>query len=358
MSAVAEAYALPVAQSGSAARAPRRFVTGFLAGFLGVLAAVLALNAVIDPFALAGTGIVPPAVEQDRSVKLDLLQRLKRSPEILIMGSSRSRQAEPSLLRRLTGHTAFNAGVTGGTSADEYVFARFAADRFPLQKRRYIWFTDLGIAGGGVLPQLAQDPRARRYLRGGPSFDLRDVETYVGTEATRASWRVLTKCVFGPCRSHILFRRDGSLAARSLRYLPERARSLRASVSKLVASVDRNPSTLAEARADIATPGRFFYFDRALRFMNDRGEVPVIVLNPIYPSVFAAERKEGFPARRATFEKLAELHKRYRFVVVDCEDIRRWGGTASDWSNATHVDRANMRRMLRYIVAHANGALR
>jgi hypothetical protein len=351
------AFPLPVTREQTTAGS-RRFVGGYLAGCLGVLAAVLAFNIVVDPFALAGTRIVPLAVEQDRSIKLDLLAHLKRSPEILVLGSSRSRQAEPSVLKRLTGHTAFNAGVTGGTSADEYVLTRFAADLFPHQKRRYIWFTDLGIAGGGVLPQLAQDPRARRYLHGGPRFGLGDVKTYLSTDATRASWRVFTKCVLGPCRSHIRFRPDGSLTNQSLKYLPEHAKSLHASVARLVASVRENPSTLAQARADIAAPGRFDYFDRALAFMNRRGEVPVIVLNPIYPSVFAAERKEGFPARRATMEKFAELHKRFRFVVVDCEDIRTWGGTSTDWSNATHVNRRNMRRMLRYIVAHSDGALR
>jgi len=53
----------------------KRFVGGFLASCLAVLAAVLAFNVLIDPFALAGTGIVPTAVEPDRSIKLDLLQR-------------------------------------------------------------------------------------------------------------------------------------------------------------------------------------------------------------------------------------------------------------------------------------------
>jgi hypothetical protein len=92
--------------------------------------------------------------------------------------------------------------------------------------------------------------------------------------------------------------------------------------------------------------------------MNRRGEVPVIVLNPLYPSVFAEARRQGFPWRRATLEKFAQLRKRFRFVLVDCEDIRKWGGTASDWTNSTHVNRSNMRRMLRYIVAHSDGALR
>ena len=92
--------------------------------------------------------------------------------------------------------------------------------------------------------------------------------------------------------------------------------------------------------------------------MNNRGEVPVIVLNPLYPSVLAAEEKNGFPAHGATMEKLAQLHRRFRFVLVNCEDIRKWHGTKSDWSNASHVSRPNMRRELRYIVAHSDGVLR
>jgi hypothetical protein len=341
-----------------AARSQKRFVAGFLASCLGVLAAVLAWNVVIDPYALAGTGIVPTAVEPDRSIKLDLLQNLKRGPQLLIMGSSRSRQAEPSYLRKLTGLTGFNAGVTGGTAADEYVFARFAADMFPHQRRHYIWFTDIGLAGGGVLPQLSQDRRARRFLRGGPRFGLGDVKTYLSTDATKASLRVFEKCEIDSCRSHIRYLPDGSLTDRSLRYLPEHARSLRASVAKEIAGVREHHETLAQARQDLAAPGRFFYFDRALAFMNSRGEVPVIVLNPVYPSVLAALDRYGFPGRRATLEMVAKLHRRYRFVFVDAEDVRKWGGNARDWSNATHINRGNMRTLLRYVVAHSEGALR
>jgi hypothetical protein len=341
-----------------APRSEKRFVAGFLASCLGVLAAVLVFNALIDPYALADTGLVPTAVEPDRSIKLDLLQHLMRGPGLLIMGSSRSRQAEPSYLQKLTGLTGFNAGVTGGTSADEYVFARFVADLFPHQRRHYIWFTDIGLAGGGVLPQLAQDPRARRYLRGGASFGLGDVKTYLSTDATRASWRVFEKCVLGSCRSQIRFRADGSLTNQSLHYLPEHARSLDAAVAKEIAGVRAHHETLAQVRRDLAAPGRFFYFDRALAFMNSRGEVPVIVLNPVYPTVLAALNRYGFAGRRATLEMVARLHRRFRFVFVDAEDIRKWGGNAVDWSNATHINRANMRTLLRYVVAHSDGALR
>lgn len=336
----------------------RRFVGGFLGSFFAVLGAVLAFNVVVDPLALAGTGIVPTAVEPDRSIKLDLLQHLKHGPQILILGDSRGRQAQPSQLERLTGRTAFNAAVTGGSAPEAYVFVRYAADRFPRQKRGYIWFTDEGLASGIVQPQLAQDPRARRYLPDAPSFGLGDVKTYLSTDATKDSWRVFDKCVLGVCHTKINYNPDGSLTARSLRFLPEHAKSLRRSVAARIAGVRANRESLRWARQDLATPGRFAYLDRMLAFMNRRGEVPVIVLNPLYPSVLAAEETYGFPAHRATMEKIAQLHKRFRFVLVNCEDIRTWHGTARDWSNASHVNRANMRRELRYIVAHSDGALR
>jgi hypothetical protein len=353
-SARERAGAVPAARAASASQ--RRFVVGFFISFFLALAGVLAFNVAIDPLELANTGLVPTAVEPDRSIKLDLLQHLKRSPQILILGDSRGRLARPAFLHRLTGHTAFNAAVTGGSAPDAYVFVRFAADLFPHQKRRYIWFTDIGLASGIVLPQLGQDPRARRYVSGG-RFGLGDVKTYLSTDATKESWRVLRKCVFGSCRSFIHYNPDGSLTTGSIRYLPEHARSLRKSIAKQVAAARTPSATLAQWRADLADPSRLIYLERLLAFTNGRGEVPVIVLNPIYPSVLRMLERSGFPGRRATLEKIAQLHKRFRFVLVDCEDIHRWGGTTSDWVNATHVSSPNMRHELRYIVAHSDGVL-
>jgi hypothetical protein len=351
------AVAAPV--TGAAAASHRRFVAGHLGAFFVALACVLAFNVVVDPLALAHTGILPTAVEPDRTIKLDLLQHLKRSPQILILGDSRGRQAQPSELKRLTGHSAFNAAVTGGSLPEAYVFVRFAADLFPQQKRRYILFTSIGLAGGTVLPQLAQDQRARRYLTDVPRFGLGDVKTYLSTNATKASWRVFDNCVLGACRTHIHYHRDGSLTHQSLHYLPEHAKSLKKAVKRAVASARANHTTLAEWRQELADPHRFAYLDRMLAFMNRRRETPVIVLNPIYPSVLAVLERHGFPGLRATMEKVAQLRRQgFRFVLVNCEDSRKWGGEPNDWTNASHVNRANMRLELRYVVAHSNGALR
>src|SRR5262249_4276668 len=62
---------------------------------------------VLGLLVLASAGAASPP-RTDRSAKLDLIAKLRRGPEILILGDSRGRQAEPSVLQRLTGHTAFN----------------------------------------------------------------------------------------------------------------------------------------------------------------------------------------------------------------------------------------------------------
>ena len=90
--------------------------------------------------------------------------------------------------------------------------------------------------------------------------------------------------------------------------------------------------------------------ERARRAARDR-------LNPIYPTVLAELEKYGDPLSTGSLNYLHSLQPRYDFVVVDCQDSHKWGGTDYDWTNPTHVNRANMRRMLRYIVTHADGAL-
>jgi hypothetical protein len=91
--------------------------------------------------------------------------------------------------------------------------------------------------------------------------------------------------------------------------------------------------------------------------LSSRGERPVIVLNPLYPTVYAALERYDEPYLTAAPEYLQTLRSRYDLTVVDCENIHACGGNATDWANASHVDRFNMQRMLRYVVGHSGGAL-
>jgi hypothetical protein len=331
-----------------------RYAIGTVTALLVLLAAVFTLNALVDPFSLIGTRLLPPALENDRSIKLDLIDKLKTNPQVVVLGSSRSRQAQPAYIDQLTGlKTGFNAGVTGGSAADAWVMIRRIGARFPTGKRTYIWFLDYRLATDGVNPQLAQDPRAHPYL-GNKSirFSLADIGTYVGFQATKASYRVLRDCIEGRCHGLLRYEPDGSINASTLKFLPEQAKSLRLAVKKHLAQVEHQSPTLPPY-----TRQQFFYFDQALAYMNAHDATPVIVLNPIYPSIYRAMQRLHYRREQQALTELHKLQKRFHFVVVDCSDIRKWHGKASDFSNATHVNRKNMRRMLVYIVHHARAAL-
>jgi hypothetical protein len=283
--------------------------------------------------AVVATSAASTAPPTDRSVKLDLLAGLKHGPEILILGDSRGRQAEPSVLQQLTGHTGFNAAVTGGSAPDAWVFTRYAADRFPGRRRRYLWFVSAGLTTNIVDPRLRADPRGQRYLR--------EVAPYLSTQTVSPPWATDTR-----------YKPDGSLPGTQSPPSPAHVAKVKAEAARAVAQLRQHPPS-----ATAVDPARVQLFEHLLAYWNSRGERPVIVLNPVYPTILAELEKDGNPLATASLDYLAGLHQRYDFVVVDCQDIRRWGGTDSDWTNDSHVNRANMRRMLRYIVTHSDHAL-
>jgi hypothetical protein len=275
-----------------------------------------------------------PGGPTDRSVKLDLIAKLEHGPEILILGDSRGRQAEPALLQRLTGHTGFNAAVQGGSAPDAWVFTRYTADRFPGQKRRYIWFVSAGLATDIPDPRTQADPRGRRYLQ--------EVAPYLSSQTINPPWSTDTN-----------YRPDGSLLDEQSPPSPQQVRKVKAEAAQMVAGIRQHPPV-----AQPLDPTRFGLLEHLLAYMNGRGERPVIVFNPVYPTVLAELEKYGAPLSTSSLQYLDSLRPHYDFVVVNCQDIHVWGGTDYDWTNPTHVDRANMRRMLRYIVTRSDGALR
>jgi len=297
---------------------------------LSVALAAVAALAVAGSASFAG----PAAAPTDRSVKLDLIAKLAHGPDILILGDSRGRQAEPSLLRRLTGHTAFNAAVTGGSAPDAWVFTRYTADLFPHQRRRYVWFVSGGITSNIPDPRMEADPRGRRYLA--------EVTPLLSTETISPN----------PWQTDTAYNRDGSIARDLLPPTPAQAAKVRAQAAAIAARIAEHPPV-----APPPDPARFQLFEHLIAYMNRLGATPVIVLNPVYPTILTELRKHGDPLATSSLDYLRSLQSVHNLVIVDCEDSAAWGGKAADWSNPTHVDRANMRRMLRYVVTHSQGAL-
>ena len=302
---------------------------------LGFLAAALAFILLGSP-ALAGPRTVV-ARENDRAIKLDLIDKLKSSPQILILGSSRAKRAEPAYLQKLTGRTGFNAGVTGGTAADAWVMTRYMADCFPRNMRRFVWFVDVALATNGINHDLEADLRSHKYLYS------------VAAEIVGRR-----PCGPGDRTTSSRYKPDGSYTGRAATNLPTaRVHLLRRQVREELARIRET-----RGRNFNSNPERLVWLEKALAFMNRQGARPVLVLNPIHPAVLAELRRYGFPARKDAAETLHRLHDRFDFVVVDAEDVRSWGGDPHGFWSVAHIDTANMRRLLPYLVKHSDGALR
>ena len=296
-----------------------------------LIASSLALLAAL---VLASAGTPHPSGPTDRSVKLDLIKKLEHGPGILILGDSRGRPADPSFLQQLTGHTGFNAAVTGGSSPDAWVFTRYTADLFPRQPRRYIFFVSQGITADIPDPRMQADPRGRHYLA--------EVAAYLSTETITPN----------PWQTDTHYNADGSLPGRPRKPSTAHVERVRQEAAQMVAHIAQYPPGPPQP-----DPARFQLFEHLIAYMNSLRARPVIVLNPMYPTVFAELQKVGDPLTTASLAYLHGLQARHKLVIVNCQDIHAWGGTDTDWDNPTHVNRINMRRMLRYIVSQSDGAL-
>ena len=237
----------------------------------------------------------PTAIESDRAIKIGLLEQLKRPPAILILGSSRSRPAAPRYLQRLTGHTGFNAGVTGGDTADEWVFAHLMAERFPGVSRRYLIFINVGIGGAGVNPQLAADALAQPYLtaqqRSSGESLLHKIADYLSVQATTGLPARRPGLRASSC-SQRWFHADGSL-------LPSRVRTTAGSApafsSRPWRASSRRFAARPESRRGPRAPTNLRAFARLITWMDAQGATPVVVMNPLHPALLRAlERHGGF----------------------------------------------------------------
>jgi hypothetical protein len=290
------------------------------------------LAAVLVAAGTAGASSRPPT---DRSIKLDLIAKLHHGPQILILGDSRGRQAEPPLLNRLTGPTGFNAAVMGGTAPDAWVFIRYTADRFPGQKRRYIWFVSDGLAGNIPDPRTEADPRGRRYLQ--------EVAPSLNTQPLKVDW---------PAHPFTHYPRRIPPRENLATLRPARARG------QVRGRRDRRPDPATPSRGAAVRPKALPALRTRARLHEQPRPAAGDGVQPALPD--RVRRPQAIRAAhrdQCSLDYLHGLQARYQLVVGNCENIHTWGGTTSNWKNATHVDGLNMRRMLRYIVAHSDGAL-
>lgn len=106
-----------------------RFVAQVVALVAIVLATVALLNWIVDPLGLFGHAGPAPLVQPDgRANKVALLKR-GRTPDVVLLGSSRMLRYDPTIITTGTRLRGFNAAVAGSDLLDAAAFTSWLAER-------------------------------------------------------------------------------------------------------------------------------------------------------------------------------------------------------------------------------------
>jgi hypothetical protein len=331
-----------------------------LAAFI-LMAAVGTLNTLADPYGMVGMKLLPSATTSDRTIKADAIEALKQGPRLVVLGSSRSMRYEPKYLEQKTGLRAFNAGVNGiGGTADAWAMTNFIHDTWPDSQPKYFWLLDVeSFVPFKVQGRTANEPRLAQYVGdAGAGHDLRSVLRAVAeNRATMFSW------VTAKDSLRVILNRDKAKATASKyrdTFLPDGMLKQRLWTEKewskrFPKSVKRYGDLYRNAYKQL-DPEAQSYFERTLKFMNDHGATPLIVLTPINPKLLKVLGPLGWPQRhQQVLDYVASLEGTYDFVFVDITDMTKFGADPVQFYDGVHMTTINTRRAIDYVLQQTGG---
>ncbi len=274
----------------------------------------------------------------DRSFKCDLVQEYGRVPRVVIYGGSRALRMDPVTIRRATGLWAVNMAFHNGRPEDAWAVTDWLIDQHPDKPPAVVWCLQATtLADVPMAPGLVVDERLSQAF----PQDLIDAE--------------MPAAMKKPVRNLLSgrrFRRDGLLLWNSYDTKRKAGRTLQKSLRNYL-----DAKMLAKA-GNRKLPGKTrakAYFTRTIRLLNRNGIKPLIVIMPYQPKALKTFLSVGWGYKQRwlrTYLRKLQKHN-YKFRVLNCLNIRTFGGTASGFYDGAHLTLGNSRRLLRYCVRKA-----
>ena len=330
--------------SSARRRQRRRTVArpAFLACLAALLASMVAMSA--PQIAAATTDPSDPLyVPTDRAVKMRLLKRLTRSPQLLILGGSRATRLEPAYFEDLTSLRGFNLAFQNGRPEDAWAFVSFIHRRFPGTKLRVVWFLHVeAFRKQGLSPGLLQDESLSRWFP--PALIESEREKLPRSPAEVPKGRDLALTRFGS---------DGVVLRNRYDIAEERGRSLSDAIDgSIKTALERYATTEAALH-----PRSQRYFEQTMQLLCDMGTTQAVVLMPLHPRLLAAVRGAGWEERHdEVMTYLSGLQGRYGFGLLDRSRLATFNGDPEQFYDGFHVKRANARKLTRNVVAELPSA--
>ena len=326
-----------------------------------VLAGVVTLNVIADPYGSVGTHIFPTVTTSDRTVKADRIEALKEPPQLVVLGSSRSMRYEPSYLEQKTGLRTFNAGVNGiGGTADAWAMTQFIHEVWPDAHPNYLWMVDVeSFVPFEVQARTANEPRLAKYV-GAATAGKGIVElakaiwqnrtTEFSLDTTKDSVRLLiykkeAKNKQSKYQKQILS--DG--------VLKQRLWSKKEWDRRFPNSVQRYSDLYKNVYHGL-DPQSKAYFEKSLAFMNEQGATPLIVLTPINPKLRKVLGPLGWTVRhKQVVAYIESLQSKYHFVFLDITDPSVFGFDPQQFYDGLHMTTINTEKAIDYILKKTGG---
>lgn len=329
------------------------FARWFLAGSFGAFVAYLILAVVVDPRALFGTGLVPPAVLHSRKLKQELFRSfLHKGPvDGLVLGSSRSMLVAPAQLERMGCGRWFNFAVDSARSEDYLAVFRWSMEQGARPRHLLI-----GLDVEALHNAVGNDER----LRTTPSL----MAALGSSRPDRlrrmlASWVAVSEAVMSDAHARGIvasllawsrgtveksrFEQDGVM--RYLRWENDRKQGR----FDLERNIEQSRLEYSKRFADMTalSGDRISALERLLSEAGQAGTQVIIWITPLHPRVVTSLEGESKYREllRATQSLLSVLGRNPGVRVRDFSDARAFSAGDDGWWDGAHLNEQNAARL-------------
>ncbi|MCW2927646.1 MAG: hypothetical protein JWM86_1614 [Thermoleophilia bacterium] len=360
-------------------RRERSFVRWLLVTLVLAIVALYGVLWWLDPISVTGRQTRFSVVENGgvRQAKLDLMEELPEAPDVLVLGSSRSMKLNPAEIERVSGGaTAFNGAVSGGTTQDMYLYARYADELWGEEEGEFPHLV-IGVVSDvfRYTGTAALDPRLKRFMPKGATQERDQLEVakqLLQLTTVKAAVRAVRRVVPRDGAGSLLEpekgagRIDASLATTGKQRGNQRENldkrgmqlfnpGMEGDTRPLDKRVETQMRTfvqrsyVADAQFTGIDPRGLDLLRRTIKLANSHGDVPTIWVTPYAPEAEQYLPKDLYESRNRTYRAaIRELqgNSSLKFRFADFEDISAFGGTATDWHDGIHMTEKNTARVI------------
>lgn len=330
----------------------RLFPALFIGTCLATLVVVVALNLVGNVNGISPLLYHPARNDRAwKTIQLDRLVRAGRSPQGLILGSSRVMQIRPLYVQAITGKRFFNYGLAMGRIVDSLAAFRHAL-RIGVKPEIVILGIDEATLSGDIGSFEIQLAGSRLFYELPVVDKIRILSNIPRMINLKTTWQSLQLLLHSAPTEHppvlrwteegVLFLEDGYMV-----YLNETRPGFNrlATLSGILARQEKNVETDCEFGVAV-DPHAWQQFHELLALAQSNGIRLIAVFTPLHPQYVA---KCFDPDSRRMHEQLrgriAAECRRFDCDFHDCSSLESFGGDPNEFWDRVHQTSVNMQRL-------------